>query len=291
MYMDGTSRTHVIEEGLFGPITLHYNSDLHRIFWADAGTGNIESTSMEGDDRHGFRSLTRNPISLTSLGNDTFWTVRRSRTLYWAHKINEKSNKKLVLDTPSKYDTMYIASGTKHSIPSHPCRLNNGNCSHLCLLSSKKMLCSCPLGMELNSDQRTCSKPLTCKTHEFLCKGSRMCIPSSMLCNGYSDCHLGEDEATCDARTHCLSGFFRCRSGECIKESLVCNLNFDCKDKSDETSCNEDTYQHRCPVGNFKCPSGKCIESRSLCDGKRDCEDGSDEQNCALNECESNEFR
>lgn len=46
--MDGSKRTHVIEEGLLGPIALIYDRDLHRVFWSDASTGNIESTSADG---------------------------------------------------------------------------------------------------------------------------------------------------------------------------------------------------------------------------------------------------
>lgn len=48
-HMDGTKRTHVIEDGLLGPITLTYDRELHRVFWADAATGNIESTSVDGN--------------------------------------------------------------------------------------------------------------------------------------------------------------------------------------------------------------------------------------------------
>lgn len=48
LYMDGTKRTHVIEEGLLGPVSLMYDQELHRVFWADASTGNIESTSTDG---------------------------------------------------------------------------------------------------------------------------------------------------------------------------------------------------------------------------------------------------
>ena len=40
-----------------------------------------------------------------------------------------------------------------------PCSVSNGNCSHLCLLSSihpAGYSCSCPQGMVLSTDQRTC---------------------------------------------------------------------------------------------------------------------------------------
>ena len=42
----------------------------------------------------------------------------------------------------------------------NPCLDNNGNCSHLCLLSSSDtdgFGCECPNGMFLGRDRRTCS--------------------------------------------------------------------------------------------------------------------------------------
>jgi hypothetical protein len=39
----------------------------------------------------------------------------------------------------------------------NPCGDNNGNCSHLCLLSvNGTFKCDCPHVMRLNEDQRTC---------------------------------------------------------------------------------------------------------------------------------------
>lgn len=39
----------------------------------------------------------------------------------------------------------------------HPCTINNGNCTHLCLLSKKFIFkCECPHIMKLSSDNRTC---------------------------------------------------------------------------------------------------------------------------------------
>lgn len=48
LHMDGSGRTHVVEYGLLGPLNLHYDQQLHRVFWCDAGTNNIESTSVDG---------------------------------------------------------------------------------------------------------------------------------------------------------------------------------------------------------------------------------------------------
>jgi len=40
-----------------------------------------------------------------------------------------------------------------------PCSKDNGNCSHLCLISlEKKFSCSCPNGLYLQLDGRTCNE-------------------------------------------------------------------------------------------------------------------------------------
>lgn len=49
--MDGSlqHRSHVVEDGLLGPhVTLHYDEDMERVFWADTFTGHIESTDVQG---------------------------------------------------------------------------------------------------------------------------------------------------------------------------------------------------------------------------------------------------
>ena len=39
---------------------------------------------------------------------------------------------------------------------STPCDVNNGGCSHLCLLNSKGYVCTCPTGIALKEDNKTC---------------------------------------------------------------------------------------------------------------------------------------
>lgn len=46
--MDGTGRIHLVEHSLVGPISLHYNQDVNRIFWADGKSKKIESVNVHG---------------------------------------------------------------------------------------------------------------------------------------------------------------------------------------------------------------------------------------------------
>ncbi|CAG9813302.1 unnamed protein product [Phaedon cochleariae] len=291
-YMDGTGRTHGMESNLIGPISLYYDHDLHRVFFADAGTGLIESTSVEGDDRHQFRKLQTYPVSIATLNNDIFWVNANSKRLYWGEKKAESNfNKKITLDLTEDPEKLHLVSisARKQSVSS--CRLNNNGCSHLCLLSHKVTVCACPAGWELSKDNRTCAKRVHCDGTEFLCHKSNTCILKSLRCNGHKDCASGEDEADCVEANKCSSGFFQCDDGECIREDLLCNHHYDCKDKSDEHNCSVKWNEAHCPPSHFRCANGNCIPDRFLCDGANDCTDNSDETNCDAVYCSDTQFR
>lgn len=234
--MDGTGRTHVIEDGLMGEISLTFDGDLHRVFWSDSVTGNIESTSIDGDDRHGFRSLQTAPLALASLKKDLFWTNAKSRRLFWADKENKSAyNKRITLDIPDvDFDALRLVSITAgEKVPRHPCREGaNGNCSHLCLVTGGgEYSCRCPLGMELGSDYRTCEKRKSCRASEFYCPKSDVCVPDEMRCNGRTDCLHREDETGCEARCP-QRGQFGCKNGiGCVERERVCDSKYDCADR------------------------------------------------------------
>lgn len=199
--------------------------------------------------------------------------------------------KKIALDIPEDVGRMHITSVTARRIQPHPCHTNNGNCSHLCLLSLSNVVCDCPLGMKLLNDNRTCYEPKRCTSYDFYCSKSNACIPKEMRCNGKKDCLLGEDEFHCKQRNLCPSGFFQCQSGACIKEELVCDLHYDCGDKSDEENCENHYRKGECKEGQFRCSNGRCISDELVCDGETDCRDGEDEKNCEMKTCNFHQFR
>uniref|UniRef100_A0A183G3Q2 Protein-tyrosine-phosphatase n=1 Tax=Heligmosomoides polygyrus TaxID=6339 RepID=A0A183G3Q2_HELPZ len=72
------------------------------------------------------------------------------------------------------------------------CEVNNGGCSHTCLsINDKAVECRCPRGMALDSDKRTCIKPVP----KTLCRSLAGCSCSSIDDNQYTcTCPKG---ATC----------------------------------------------------------------------------------------------
>ncbi|XP_025835220.1 vitellogenin receptor [Agrilus planipennis] len=295
MLMDGTSRTHVIEQGLLGPVNLMYDFQLSRVFWTDFDTGNIESTSIEGDDRHGFRSLLTNPTGIASTSDNVFWSVRNSAKLFCSNKVQNRSlllHRKLDLGFSDNERIIHLVSVTPHRNAHHPCQVNNGNCSHICLVSRKDYSCACPLGLKLGTDQKNCYKPVVCEHHEFFCSKPMHCIPQSMRCNGHEDCVGGEDEEGCKPKVQCPARHFQCETGECIREELACNFHYDLV--WSKIFAIPLIGSKSCTSNKFSCTNGLCIDKSLRCNGVDDCGDATDEMYCDVildeNGCRPSEF-
>ncbi|KAF5291298.1 hypothetical protein FQA39_LY03449 [Lamprigera yunnana] len=295
MRMDGTHRVHVVEEHLMGPLHLLYDGTLHRIFWADSGNGYIESTSVDGDDRHGFQTLHQLPISITSLKKNIFWVNHNSKKLFWSNKVNgDETIKGIPLELANNLTINKIITVIPLKVESHPCLKDNGNCSHVCISNHKEAVCLCPFGLKLQTDQKTCAKLHYCGLHEFHCKESGTCIKQQLHCNHVKDCLFGEDERNCSNHNvkKCDKYDFQCKNKECIKKELVCNSKFDCVDRSDEEDCEEIVDESlACPENYFKCSDGACIENKLVCDNRNHCDDGSDEEDCKNFQCASDQFK
>ncbi|KAF7284499.1 hypothetical protein GWI33_022088 [Rhynchophorus ferrugineus] len=290
--MDGTGRTHILEEDLSSRVSLHYDNRYRRLFLADSLNGELKHISVDGREIHLFKRIHSFPSDLATLTNDLFWVNEYTPTLYWTSKASGENTQKLhldlAIDTSSR---LHLASVVTGQLPSSACLFNNGNCSHLCLPAHKSISCACPSRMMLDKDNRTCLYRKDCLENEFLCTITNQCILSKLKCDGKKDCPMGEDEDNCKAESSCPLGYFACDDGQCIQEEKICDHNFDCNDKSDEHRCHEKEMEGRCAPGHFRCGDGTCIADRFVCDGMSDCIDNSDESTCSKTACLATQFR
>ena len=142
---------------------------------------------------------------------------------------------------------------------------------------------------------------------------------SAYVCDGYSDCVNGRDEAECQGQdslssfqawvnkrldvkyikrwlnmsqeacaTQCLNAKdFTCRSFNYNKIKRLCTLSEDNIGSSGMLE-NDDVEQHwdyferkdEQIACNSTCSNGKCLNQALICDGKNDCGDNSDEISC-----------
>uniref|UniRef100_A0A3B3RZD4 LDL receptor related protein 1 n=1 Tax=Paramormyrops kingsleyae TaxID=1676925 RepID=A0A3B3RZD4_9TELE len=167
-----------------------------------------------------------------------------------------------------------------------PCRVNNGGCQDLCLLTSEgRVNCSCRGDRRLMEDNTCTALNTTCNSiDEFEC-GNGDCINYSLTCDGMVHCKDKSDEkqSYCAHRT-CKKGYWRCLNGRCIGHGFWCNGVDDCGDNSDEVPCNATLCR---TADEFQCRDGACITNSSRCNQVVDCEDASDEMNCSATDCSS----
>uniref|UniRef100_A0A182IR31 Uncharacterized protein n=1 Tax=Anopheles atroparvus TaxID=41427 RepID=A0A182IR31_ANOAO len=283
------AHVHVIEERLSsnGTISFAVDHDLRAIFWSDTGSNRIEITSYEGDTRHLFREYLRQPVALTIIGNELFWTGYRSQRLYWSDKHNVGATKKVNIQLPPNMnvpDRIPIAATRPTQKHDHPCLKKNGGCSHICVAAGLYAgACVCPSGMVFNSSlSQTCIDAASC---EFRCESGE-CLAKSKRCNGHIDCADQSDEQNCDpvgarVATSCKWNEFRCTDGaKCIPAGRRCDKTNDCPDASDEANCDGYERHGTCGELQFTCSDGLCIDATGRCDGEADCADGSDEAGC-----------
>uniref|UniRef100_A0A182PBK9 EGF-like domain-containing protein n=1 Tax=Anopheles epiroticus TaxID=199890 RepID=A0A182PBK9_9DIPT len=284
---------HVIEERLGGNGTIAFavDPDLQAVFWGDSGTGRIEITSYEGDTRHLYREYLREPVALTIVGTELFWTCRGSQRLYWSDKHNGGATKRINVQLPPDMATVPemipIAATAPLQKHDHPCDRQNGGCSHLCVSGGLyASACVCPTGMVFNSSlSRTCIDAADCA---FRCESGE-CLAKDKRCDGHVDCPDQSDEQNCETAgtsrmtPTCKWNEFRCADGSaCISAAQRCDgRRGDCADLSDEAHCERyDAHGGHCTATQYTCADGLCVDATARCDGLPDCPDGSDEVGC-----------
>ena len=81
----------------------------------------------------------------------------------------------------------------------NPCAVNNGGCSHLCVLKPKdggasiQASCLCPEHFKVSSNGKSCAP--ACDNQEIECGWpDPKCISKYWKCDGEKDCKGGDDE-------------------------------------------------------------------------------------------------
>ncbi|KAI5726754.1 hypothetical protein M8J76_007920 [Diaphorina citri] len=144
-------------------LTLDYQ--LTRIYWIDAKSDSIHTVTYDGKDHHvvlsNHDSLTH-PFAIALFENHVYWTDWRTNSVIRANKWNG-SDVTLIQRTLTQPFDIQIFHSSRQPIDVNgvvkksPCEMNNGNCSHLCLIGMNGTYkCQCPHVMKLMSDNKTC---------------------------------------------------------------------------------------------------------------------------------------
>ncbi|XP_066588132.1 low-density lipoprotein receptor-related protein 2 isoform X2 [Prorops nasuta] len=303
MGMDGSNFTRILtwEDDIAWPnaLTIDYFTD--RIFWADAHLDYIAFADFEGHNRRIVLSGASVPhvFAITVFDDHIYWTDWNLKAISKAEKFSGGNLQVLRNTTHRPYD-IHIYHPLRQLPYTNPCAVNNGGCSHLCLIAppaSSYLLegfgqpgvtsykCKCPNQYTLDKDGKTCIANCTAGQHRCGPPDEK-CISWDWKCDGEKDCQDGSDEsASCPTRS-CRPSIFQCANRNCTPVTTICDGVDDCGDNSDEANCSLE-----CSDLQFKCKSsGRCIHDSWKCDGDADCKDGSDEDPaiCHNRTCDEN---
>ncbi|XP_029438438.1 low-density lipoprotein receptor-related protein 4 isoform X2 [Rhinatrema bivittatum] len=160
--MDASGRMVLISSNLTWPNGLAIDYESERLYWADAGMKTIEFANLDGSDRKVLiGSQLPHPFGLTLYGDRLYWTDWQSKSIESADRRTGLERRTLRENLENLMD---IHVFHRHRSPvDAPCQENNAGCSHLCLLAPLPTghSCTCPTGINLLEDGRTCSSGMT----------------------------------------------------------------------------------------------------------------------------------
>lgn len=154
--MDGSNRSTLVSTHLHFPNGLAIDYAGNRLYFVDSGTKTMESINLDGSVRRVVidEGLV-NPFGIDVYDQKVYWTDMKTSNVESANKNNGKDRQVLIANVSELMDVRVFHRDRKYI--SNLCSVSNGDCSHLCLLNPKGYSCSCPIGVKLSKNGRTCN--------------------------------------------------------------------------------------------------------------------------------------
>ncbi|XP_076159537.1 low-density lipoprotein receptor-related protein 1B-like [Alosa pseudoharengus] len=263
-------------------LTIDHRSE--KLYFSDGSLGKIERCDYDGSHRYVIvKSGPGTFFGLAIYGDFIFWSDWVRRAVLRCSKFTGADMTVLRADIPHQPMGIVAVANDTNSCELSPCRVMNGGCHDLCLLTPHGTVnCSCRGERQLLDDNRCVSRNSSCNIHsEFEC-GNGECVDYQLTCDGIAHCKDKSDEKMqyCENR-RCRQGFKPCYNQRCVANSRFCDGVDHCGDNSDEVFCNNST----CGASESRCQDGGCVPNSAWCNQIIDCADASDEKNCDNMSC------
>ena len=120
-----------------------------RLFWNSVAQMDdfsfVKSCSYDGSNKVTVYESNRlwAPLTLGAFGNHLYWTDSNSNSI-WRGDLMSGDNRHIINSNVKNISALLVVT-TNFNRDSNLCSVNNGGCSHLCLmLSEKEYTCACP---------------------------------------------------------------------------------------------------------------------------------------------------
>ncbi|XP_058789142.1 low-density lipoprotein receptor-related protein 6 [Phymastichus coffea] len=160
---DPTTRKVIVSDDIFWPngLTVDYENEL--VYWVDGRYKFIAVMDYNGRNRRKIVSETLEyPFAITYFEQRLFWTDWRTWCIHTLDLRSSNAKSREYMHGEFIPGDIEVWDARRQPPPvNNPCKNNNGNCSHLCLLSTKApgYSCACPTGVKLLDDYNCAKGP------------------------------------------------------------------------------------------------------------------------------------
>ncbi|XP_020857184.1 low-density lipoprotein receptor-related protein 6 isoform X1 [Phascolarctos cinereus] len=161
--MDGSSRYIIINTDIYWPNGLTLDYEEEKLYWADAKLNFIHKSNLDGTNRQAVvRGSLPHPFALTLFEDTLYWTDWNTHSILACNKYTGEGLREVHSNIFSPMD-IHAFSQQRQPNATNPCGVDNGGCSHLCLMSPVKPFyqCACPTGVKLLENGKTCKDGAT----------------------------------------------------------------------------------------------------------------------------------
>lgn len=157
---DPSTREVIISDDIFWPngLTVDYENEL--VYWVDGRLKFIAVMDYYGKNRRKVIEQGLDyPFAVTFFDHRLYWTDWKTWCVHSYDVRQNQAHPRELLHGEYIPGDIEVWDVKRQPYGSHPCEKNNGNCSHLCLLSMIEpgYSCACPTGVKL-VDNLTCAE-------------------------------------------------------------------------------------------------------------------------------------
>lgn len=155
-----STRKVIITQSISWPNGLSVDYEKELIYWIDAKYLRIDVMDYDGRNRKiVVKSGIEYPFALTQFQSKLYWTDWKTRSIYYYDTaVKFGGEPENYFQSMAELMDIHVWDVRRQPYHSHPCEINNGGCSHICLLAPHPphYTCACPIGIKL-IDNLTCA--------------------------------------------------------------------------------------------------------------------------------------
>ncbi|XP_071822844.1 low-density lipoprotein receptor-related protein 2-like isoform X2 [Apostichopus japonicus] len=166
-YMDGTHEVTIVTDYIYMVSDMITDIPAKRLYWVDRMLDYLESVQYDGRSRQiisvGFKVLP-SPVGLAIFEEYAYATDDTRQGIIKLHRFDRNpEGSEVIHSTSSAIRKLRVVHPVLQPVVPNPCGEDNGGCTHLCVLShitdndGTGYRCKCPIGMELDEDEKGCS--------------------------------------------------------------------------------------------------------------------------------------